>query len=223
MSTIPSRDKPPMWGKNKPRTIDRDIADADQRIGHALNWLEARFAALREKANLASCRALVAGGDIGVRPQITALTLARALADTASRVILVDLSQSAGALSGPLELPRSPGLAELCQGKAGFEDVIHRDPVSKLHFLAPGKPRSLGGEWGEAGMLDKICRALDESYAFSLFCAEHEEALLLARTVRRPFAAGIVIREPRRGSAPAEQPADFASFGFPLYWLDQRA
>ena len=222
MSSITSRNKP-LWARSKPHAADRDIADADNRIGHALAWLEARFEVLREKTEVPCCRALIAGGDAGVRPQITALTLARALADTASRVILVDLSQSSGALSGPLELPRSPGLAELCQGKARFEDVIRRDHLSKLHFLAPGKPRSLGGEWGAPGTLDKICRALDESYAISLFCAEHDEALLLARTLKRPFAAGVVIREYGREIKLCEQAADFTGFGFPLYWLDQRS
>jgi hypothetical protein len=222
MSIITSRDKP-LWTRSRPRRGDPDIADADQLIGHALAWLEARCELLRGKSAVSPCcRALIGGGDIGVRPQIIALTLARALADTASRIILIDLSQGAGALSGPLELPRSPGLAELCQGKAGFEDVIRRDPLSSLHFIAAGKPRSLGGEWGPHGMLDKVCRAIDESYALALFCAEHDEALQLARALKRPFAAGIIIGERRRSSDGAALTGGFERLDFPLYWLDQR-
>lgn len=199
-------------------------AEADRRIGDALAWLEEQCAAASGEAEGACCRALIAGAAPGVRPQITALTLARALADTTARVILVDASQGAGALSGPLELPRSPGLAELCQQKATFEDVIHRDPSSGLHFLAPGRPRSLGGEWGADGMLDKVCRALDETYALTLFCAEHDEAAFLAATLRRPFAAAVMVNErvrSPRGAPAAAEPADFSVFGFPLYALDQ--
>lgn len=224
MSSIPSRDKP-LWARGKARLMGFRTAEADRRIGDALAWLEAHCAAISEKAEVLCCRALIAGAVPGVRPQITALTLARALADTTARVILVDASQGAGALSGPLELPRSPGLAELCQQKATFEDVIHRDPVSGLHYLAPGKPRSLGGEWGDGGMLDKVCRALDETYALTLFCAEHDEAALLAATLRRPFAAAVMVRERGRlrQGVPQAASADFAGFGFPLHWLDQQS
>jgi hypothetical protein len=225
MSSIPSRDKP-LWARGTARLMGFRTAEADRRIGDALAWLEARLALIAEKTEGRCCRALIAGAAPGVRPQITALTLARALADSSARVILVDASQGAGALSGPLELPRSPGLAELCQQKATFEDVIHRDPLSGLHYLAPGKPRSLGGEWGEGGVLDKICRALDETYALTLFCAEHDEATFLAATLRRPFAAAVMVRErarPQRGAAQVAAPADFAAFGFPLHWLDQQS
>lgn len=225
MSSIPSRDKP-LWTRGKARLIGLAGADADQRVGDALGWLEARCTALREKTKGGSCRALIAGAAVGIRPQLIALTLARALADTTARVILIDVSQGAGALSGPLELPRSPGFTELVQRKADFADVVRRDPASALHYMAPGKPKSLVGEWGAAGMLDKVCRALDESYALTLFCAEHDEAAQLARILKRPFAAAIMVRGgggPRPNGIHYVPPAgDFSGFGFPLHWLDQQ-
>src|SRR5262245_19630327 len=104
MSSIPSREKP-LWARGTARIMGFRTADADRRIGDALAWLEAQCAEASEATGGVCCRALIAGAVPGVRPQITALTLARALADTAARVILVDASQGAGALSGPLELP----------------------------------------------------------------------------------------------------------------------
>jgi hypothetical protein len=119
-----------------------------------------------------------------------------------------------------MELPRSPGLAELCHRTAGFEEVIHRDPAGSLHFLASGKPKSLGGEAGVPGMLDKVCRAIDECYDVALFCAGHDDAVSLARSLKRSFGAGIVIRDRRSPAMNAE--VDFETFGFPVFRMDSR-
>jgi hypothetical protein len=213
------------WAQGKERLLGRSSAAQEgQGTDAALGWLIERQAA-HERGEGGCCRVLIAGGEKNTQPQTQALILGRGLAESLSRVILIDVSQGAGALSGPLELPRAPGFAELCQQKASFEDAIKRDPASGLHFLASGKPRNLGGEWGTPGMLDKICRAIDESYAVALFCAEYDEALLLARGLKRPFAAGIVIG--RGGRRAVEEGANpeagaFEALGFPLYWLDQR-
>lgn len=221
MNSIPSRDK--LWAMGAARLIGRPHADPDRLVGDALAWLEACCAAVRSRGDTPSCRALVAGAEPLMRPQGTALILARALADSGMRIILLDLSQGASALSGYLELPRAPGFAELCQRRAGFENVIRRDPMSGLHYMAPGKPRSLGEGWGAPAMMDKVLRALDETYAMTLVCAEHDEAAFLADVLARPFAAGILLHErprARRLAPPVAAPVDFAAFGFPLYWLE---
>jgi hypothetical protein len=223
MNSTASRDMP-LWVMGASRLIGH--ADADRRAGDALAWLEARCADVKAKGERAACRALIAGAEPNMRPQSTALILARALADNGMRVILVDLSQGALALSGFLELPRSPGFAELCQQKAGFENVIRRDPSGGLHYLAPGKPRSLGEGWGAPGIMDKVLRALDETYAMTLICAEHAEAAFLSRTMMRPFAAGVLLhaRTRLRRLGPASQDlVDFAAFGFPIHWLEEPA
>jgi hypothetical protein len=216
MISTPSRAKP-LWAKGAARLIGFG-GISGRSAEDALTWLLERCA---EATDAGCLRVLIAGADVGVLPQTSALALARGLADTVSRVMLIDMSQGAPALSGPMELPRSPGLAELCQGTARFEDVVRRDPVSSLHFLASGKPRSLGGDAGVPGMLDKVCRAIDETYAVALFCAGHDEASSLARALKRPFGAGVVVHDRR---SPATNAAtDFASFGFPVFHLDARS
>ncbi len=108
-------------------------------------------------------------------------------------VVAVDASQGARALSNILRLPRSPGLSELCQYRARFEDVIHCDGRSPLHLLPSGRPRAVGGPWGDPGVADRIFRALDGSYRYVLFCAGFDEGLLLADAMIRPFSAAIVL------------------------------
>jgi len=221
-SSTPSRLKP-LWASGAARLLRFGAMPAGARAENAVAWLADGHAEI-DGAGEAPCRRiLVAGADTDVRPQSEALCIARALAEAATRVILIDTSQSAAALSGPLELPRSPGFAELSQQKARFQEVIHRDPASALHFLASGKPRSLAGEWGAPSVLDKVCRAIDENYRLAIFCAEHDEAIMLARSLKRPFSAGVIVRagnRPRARRAPS--PADTEAFGFPLFWLDQQ-
>lgn len=208
-----------LWAQSKARLLGLGEAEDGRRADAAIRWLIERHAAYEGAEG--GCRALVTGAEKGVPPQVHALSLGRAVAEKLTRVILIDLSQGAGALSGPLELPRAPGFAELCQQKASFEETIKRDPASGLHFLASGKPRSLGGEWGAPGMPDRVCRAIGENYALSLFCAEHDEALMLARSLKRPFTAGVAVRRGGVGAQQGANPAESAleALGFPLYWL----
>jgi hypothetical protein len=206
-----------LWARSKARLLRSGDGGFDRQASEALAWIMARYAG-QEKNGASGCRVLIAGADKAAHPQSAALLLARAVAQDIGRVLLIDTSQGATALSGPLELPRAPGFSELCQAKAGFPDVIRRDPEGALHFLAAGKPRILAGEWGAPGMLDKICRALDESYNITLFCAEMPEAMLLARTLRRSFVAGVMVRS---RDAETDADDDLDALDFPLHWLDQ--
>jgi len=216
MITDMSRGKS-LWARSKARLLRSGGSGGfDRQASEALAWVMARYAG-QEKNGGPGCRIMIAGADKAARPQAAALLLARAAAQDVGRVLVIDTSQGATALSGPLELPRAPGFSELCQAKAGFSEVIRRDPTGTLHFLGAGKPRALVGEWGAPGMLDKICRALDASYSLTIFCAEMTEALLLARTLRRPFVAGVMVRSRN----PDEDADDLDALDFPLHWMDQ--
>ncbi len=221
MSGISLRDRT-LWARGRQRLLGLTGVSKETAVSDSLVWLKDRYSRAQIREGTGH-RVLVGGADFGVQPQAAALLLARGLAEALPRIILVDVSQGAEALSSRLELPRSPGLAELCQQKARFEDVVRRDPAGDLHILTSGKPRSIGG-WGAPGMLDRVCRALDEAYALILFCAEHDEAVLLARTLKHRFSAGVMIRgrKGRQDDTPfAGTPADFEALGFPIRWIEQ--
>jgi hypothetical protein len=151
--------------------------------------------------------------------QAYGLAIARMLASPRNRLLLLDLSQGAAAVSSLLEAARSPGFAELCQRKIDFQTVICRDPESGCHFLPSGKPRQVAGGWGEAGAADRILRALDESYSILVICAELPEAALLAENLKRPFTAGIVVGEGRS----AQSHEALANFDFPYLRVKHRS
>lgn len=181
------------------------------RIGEAERWIVATCSA--ETASARASRILVTG--LNASPHVHTLALARVLGE-AARLLLIDTSQGAMALSSAMGLPRSPGLAELCQLKQRFEDVIWRDPDSACHFLPSGRPRLVGGPWGEPGAADRIFRALDESYRYLIFCADPEEAYSLAHGLKRPFSAAVLLDgKPEAGGRPLQEV--FADFEFPIF------
>jgi hypothetical protein len=182
------------------------------KLGRAALWLEEHCSGGRRDGDLAS-RVLIAGPP--ARPQAYALQIARRLAADGGRTLILDTSQAAASISTHLEAPRSPGLAELCRGHAGFEAVIRRDPDSGCHFLASGRPRAVGGPWGEPGAADRVFRALDDIYQWLVFCAETPEALVLAANIRCQFAAAILIDD---GLDKAQPPLEqlLSRHGFPI-------
>lgn len=183
------RDKPA--GNDAPGMTGRGGLSARLRgrLAQAASWLGKESGDWTDH-DLAG-RVLIATG--GATPMALALALARALSANGAPTLLIDTAQGSLALSSLMELPRSPGLAELCQGRARFADVIHRDPASPCQFIASGRPRAVGGPWGQPGEADRVFRALDESYRWLLFCAHLDEALGLAANMKRPFEAAILI------------------------------
>lgn len=183
------------------------------RLTQAVGWLEQEGGEWTDH-DLAARIVIATGSATG---QGLALALARMVAARGAPTLLVDTAQGSLALSSMMELPRSPGLAELCQGRARFADVIRRDPSSACHFLASGRPRAVGGAWGEPGEADRVFRALDESYRWLLFCASLDEALGLAANIRRPFEAAIVIDDAAMRARHPFLSDIFSRYKFPVH------
>jgi len=66
------------------------------------------------------------------------LDLARAVAGSKLRAVIVDFSTSGQNIASLANLANAPGLAELLAGSAGFEDVISADPESSVQIIPPG-------------------------------------------------------------------------------------
>src|SRR5260370_30601244 len=83
-------------------------------------------------------RILVAGADREIGSTMTALALARVLAQEA-RVVVVDLALAAPKLAAASVDPGGPGLADLVRGTASFGQIITRDRGSRVHLVAAGR------------------------------------------------------------------------------------
>ena len=81
---------------------------------------------------------LAEGSDANGRP-LGAVALARALARTDSRVVLVDFRADGADAASMGEGGNVPGFSDLFDGEASFAQVIFRDRRSRVHFIPAGR------------------------------------------------------------------------------------
>src|SRR5712672_237812 len=110
-----------------------DIAPEFTEIGKLANDLR--------DAGEAARKITVLGPAPSERITLTALSLARLMAQTA-RVVVVDLSASSATISLTSVDPTAPGLADLMMGEASFSQVITKDRLSRVHLVSAGRPGS---------------------------------------------------------------------------------
>ena len=142
-----------------------------------------------------------------------AFDLVRAIAAGGKQVVLVDWSLAGTGLSAALGEPNKPGMTDLLQGNAFFEDVIARVPGSEAHVIACGEAL-LDGELAEdADRLNLLLDALDEAYDHIVVAGNHDEARALFQTIEGRFDAGITVSAPnRRQPLIKDEPGSFLGF-----------
>lgn len=116
-------------------------------------------------AGEAGRRVTVAGTARNAGTTYAAITLARALADGAS-VVLVDFAFGAPNLSVISTDPNAPGVAELVRGQANFGDIITRDQYSQVHVVATGNVGNDAAALTASPYLSTIVEALAQSYNY---------------------------------------------------------
>jgi len=153
----------------------------------------------------------------GVTPKVDAtqeaIRIARSLVARREQVVLVDLTRGASAVSGPLGLPRAPGLTDLAAGRASFDDVIRIDPDTPLQVITAGNPavRVIGEE------LDRFMRvfeALTQTYDCVVLHADGDSVRRLAPALK--FELPVVVVVLPQGASPeseADELSDFAALG----------
>ena len=121
-----------------------------------------------------------------------ALDLGRTLARDA-RVIAVDLAGADAPVPREAGAHSRLGFAELLAGQASFAEVIHRDPASRLHLIAPGhRPAEIAADLdGMANVLDALAETYDHVIVSGVvptgalaraIAGDHTDAVVLAAT-----------------------------------------
>jgi len=135
------------------------------------------------------------------------------LAIAGRRAVLVDWSRDGKGLAASLGIPARPGMCDLLDGRASFDDVIVRLPESEAHVIAAGAPpadpeRPLDADW-----INLVLDALDEAYDHIVVVAQIDEARTLFETIEGRFDAGIVMSDRRaQGSTINAGPGVFLGF-----------
>jgi polysaccharide biosynthesis transport protein len=108
--------------------------------------------------------AVVAVGADGIASSASTVAIARSLAQSNKRVVMLDLigvDHGVNILAG---LPAGPGLVDLLAGKTDFTTVVSRDPASLAHVIRYGLDRSDAAAETLRQKIDQVLATLDGIY-----------------------------------------------------------
>ncbi len=110
---------------------------AEQGADHnTLVQLSEHLQTMRSKGTFKACA--ISGIGSGSEVPSLSLALARHMADSGLKTILVDLEGQRSLIPDLMDLPHAPGLTELLSGSSDFSKAIQRDKQSELQFLRHG-------------------------------------------------------------------------------------
>jgi Mrp family chromosome partitioning ATPase len=163
----------------------------------------------------------VAGASPKVDATAEAISIARSLVARREQVVLVDLTRGPAAVSGPLELPRAPGLTDLAAGRAGFEDVVRIDADTPLQVIAAGNPK-VAAKGDENGRFTRVFEALTQAYDSVVLHADREAVRMLTPTLKFELPVVIAVLPAGASASSAKTDlTDFAALGCPVLVYEQ--
>jgi hypothetical protein len=139
--------------------------------------------------------------------------LVSALAVAGRRCVLVDWSRDGRGVAAKLGAATRPGMNELLDGRASFDDVIARLPESDAHFIAAGGAPADPAQPIDTDWINLVLDALDEAYDHIIVVAQLDEGRSLFETIEGRFDAGIMMTDRRgQGSTINAGPGVFLGF-----------
>ena len=157
-------------------------------------------------------RTLITGETEGIDPGAAGVDLAKALADAGADVMLVDWSPDGHGVAEAIGAQTHPGLAELLQGKARFEDVVARVPGSAAHLIPAGAVALRAEEMLDSNQINLALDALDTAYDHIVVVGSNQAARALFEAIQGRFDAGVIVSEGKRRAKLTEPPGTFLGF-----------
>lgn len=149
----------------------------------------------------------------GIDGASEARDMVTSLATAGRRCVLVDWSRDGKGLAASLGVRTRPGMNDMLDGRASFDDVIVRLPESDVHFIAAGSAPADPARPLDASWINLVLDALDEAYDHIVVVAQIDEARSLFETIEGRFDAGIVMSDRRsQGSTINAGPGVFLGF-----------
>jgi Mrp family chromosome partitioning ATPase len=189
----------------------------DNKIGPVLKSFDAVVNHVLAAGGGGAPRALlVAGASAKIDATRESIAIARALANRGEQVVLADLARGPAAISGPLELTRAPGLADVGAGRAGFEDVVKIDTSTPLQIIPAGNPQLASGK-DENERFTPVFEALAQAYDCVVLHADLEALRKLTPALRfeLPVVVAILPAEASTRNGKPDLTA-FSSLGCPV-------
>ncbi len=138
-------------------------------------------------------RTLVAGDEPGIDAIPRAKALAEMLSATGKQVLLVNWNLSEQRRRASDVALGKPGMCDLINGDASFEQVIGRTAGSNVHLIKPGNTPADERAVLDSDRLNMTLDALDEAYEQIVVAADYRDARMLFEAIEGRFDAAVVV------------------------------
>jgi uncharacterized protein involved in exopolysaccharide biosynthesis len=194
----------------------------DEKVGPVLKSLDAVINHILASGKGGAPRALlIAGATPKVDATAEAIGIARALVARREQIVLVDLTRGPAAISGPLEIPRVPGLTDLAAGRASFDDVVKIDAETPLQVIAAGNPK-LAASADENARFERVFEALTQVYDCVVLHADREAVRQLAPALKFELPVVVAVLPPgASANGDKAELGDFSALGCPVLVYEQ--
>jgi tyrosine-protein kinase Etk/Wzc len=168
---------------------------------------------LGRPSDIGGFRTLITGEADAVEAGSDGVDLAKSLAEAGADVILVDWSPDGEGVCEAIGARKQPGINELLQGEAKFEDVVARVPASSAHLIAAGAAAKDEEALLDPDQLNLVLDALDTAYDHIVIVGKTREARALFEAIQGRFDAGVIVADgKRRASRLPDAPGMFLGF-----------
>jgi Mrp family chromosome partitioning ATPase len=197
-------------------------APVNGRAKPTLSSIDEVLAHLRSQAAPDAPRAiLVMAARAEIDASHEAIRIARVQSAEQRLCVLVDLTH--GAIAPKLGIRRTPGLAELAAGSAGFEEIVHVDDETQLQVIPAGQAAAKQDTKPER--FARIFEALAQVYHFMVLHADRETAFNYQPVLAGRLRTVLAVLASGEGKSRRAEPAlaELAGFGCTVMLHEQSA
>lgn len=207
----------------KPAAIEAAPTIADNGA-RALGPEEGAIGRVSSIAALASRIIGAAGQGVGYRTMIAgetgmvpvaaiAIEAVKELAECGHSVVLIDWSPDGKGIVEAAGVAAEFGIGDLLDGRAKFDDIVHRLPGSDAHIIATGMIDFSEENGLDPDRLNLVLDALDETYDHIVIAGRYLPSRMLFETIEGRVDTGVLVGEGgRRAAAEPDAPGTFLGF-----------
>jgi tyrosine-protein kinase Etk/Wzc len=158
-------------------------------------------------------RTLITGETDGVDATAEGIELAKALTEAGADVMLVDWSPDGHGAAEAIGVQGAPGIVDLLEARAKFEDVVTRLPGSNAQLIPAGAGSTTATALLDPDQVNLVLDALDTAYDHIVVVGRNKAARALFEAIQGRFDAGVIVADgKRRGPRVMDAPGMFLGF-----------